>query len=160
MSQQYTKILAVMQAANGPVSVSTIKAIDGIVATRLSTYLWEIRKHTGCAIKANRDGRTVVSYELVGAVTMPTAKPAKAKPAKAKPAKAKPVAKAATVKPAKVTKAVAKPKSEKIKQDLIADVQDTTPLSKAGVVNVFDEIDSNVESFEDQQFAEDFVRGL
>jgi hypothetical protein len=155
MSQQYTKILAVMQAANGPVSVSTIKAIDGIVATRLSTYLWEIRKHTGCAIKANRDGRTVVSYELVGAVTMPTAKPAKAKPAKAKP-----VAKAATVKPAKVTKAVAKPKSEKIKQDLIADVQDTTPLSKAGVVNVFDEIDSNVESFEDQQFAEDFVRGL
>ena len=155
MSQQYTKILAVMQAANGPVSVSTIKAIDGIVATRLSTYLWEIRKHTGCAIKANRDGRTVVSYELVGAVTMPTAKPAKAKPAKAKP-----VAKAATVKPAKVTKAVAKPKPEKIKQDLIADVQDTTPLSKAGVVNVFDEIDSNVESFEDQQFAEDFVRGL
>jgi hypothetical protein len=155
MSQQYTKILAVMQAANGPVSVSTIKAIDGIVATRLSTYLWEIRKHTGCDIKANRDGRTVVSYELVGAVTMPTAKPAKAKPAKAKPA-----AKAATVKPAKVTKAVAKPKSEKIKQDLIADVQDTTPLSKAGVVNVFDEIDSNVESFEDQQFAEDFVRGL
>jgi hypothetical protein len=150
MSQQYTKILAVMQAANGPVSVSTIKAIDGIVATRLSTYLWEIRKHTGCAIKANRDGRTVVSYELVGAVTMPTAKPAKAKP----------VVKAATVKPAKVTKAVAKPKPEKIKQDLIADVQDTTPLSKAGVVNVFDEIDSNVESFEDQQFAEDFVRGL
>jgi hypothetical protein len=150
MSQQYTKILAVMQAANGPVSVSTIKAIDGIVATRLSTYLWEIRKHTGCDIKANRDGRTVVSYELVGAVTMPTAKSAKAKPA----------AKAATVKPAKVTKAVAKPKSEKIKQDLIADVQDTTPLSKAGVVNVFDEIDSNVESFEDQQFAEDFVRGL
>ena len=150
MSQQYTKILAVMQAANGPVSASTIKAIDGIVATRLSTYLWEIRKHTGCAIKANRDGRTVVSYELVGAVTMPAAKPAKAKT----------TAKVAAVKPAKVTKPVAKTKPAKIKQDLIADVQDTAPLSKAGVINVFDEIDGNVESFEDQQFAEDFVRGL
>jgi hypothetical protein len=144
MSKQYTKILAVMQAANGPVSASTIKAIDGIVPTRLSTYLWEIRRHTGCAIKANRDGRTVVSYELVGEVTLPAAKLAKAKT----------TAKVAAVKPAKVTKPA------KIKQDTIADVQDTAPLSKAGVVDVFDEIDSNVESFEDQQFAEDFVRGL
>ena len=144
MSKQYTKILAVMQAANGPVSASTIKAIDGIVPTRLSTYLWEIRRHTGCAIKANRDGRTVVSYELVGEVTLPAAKLAKAKT----------TAKVAAVKPAKVTKPA------KIKQDPIVEVRDTAPLSKAGVVDVFDEIDGSVESFEDQQFAEDFVRGL
>jgi hypothetical protein len=144
MSKQYTKILAVMQAANGPVSASTLKAIDGIVPTRLSSYLWDIRKNTGCAIKANRDGRTVVSYELVGEVTLPAAKPAKVKT----------TAKVAAVKPAKVTKPA------KIKQDPIVEVRDTAPLSKAGVVNVFDEIDGSVESFEDQQFAEDFVRGL
>lgn len=146
MSKQYTKILAVMQAATGPVSASTIRAIDGIVASRLSTYLWEIRKHTGCAIKANRDGRTVVSYELVGAVTMPATKPAKVKT----------TAKVAAVKPAKVVKS----KPAKIKQDTIAEIRDTAPLSRAGVVDVFDEIDGSVESFEDQQFAEDFVRGL
>jgi hypothetical protein len=142
MSKQYAKILAVMQAANGPVTASEIKAIDGIVASRLSTYLWEIRKHTGCAIKANRDGRTVVSYELVGEAVMPAAKPAKA--AKA-PAKAKVATK---------TKAV------KVKQDPIPEIRDTAPMATAGIVDVFDEIDATVESFEDQQFAEDYIRSL
>ena len=142
MSKQYAKILAVMQAANGPVTASEIKAIDGIVPSRLSTYLWEIRKHTGCAIKANRDGRTVVSYELVGEAVMPAAKPAKA--AKA-PAKAKVATK---------TKAV------KVKQDPIPEIRDTAPMATAGIVDVFDAIDDTVESFEDREFAEDFVRNL
>ena len=90
--QQYTKIFEVLQNAKAPVPVSTIRAIDGIVATRLSTYLWEIKKNTGFAVRANRDGRTVVSYELVGAGTAPVAKPAKVKAVKT--AKA-PVVKAA-----------------------------------------------------------------
>jgi hypothetical protein len=147
MSKQYAKILAVMQAANGPVTASEIKAIDGIVASRLSTYLWEIRKHTGCAIKANRDGRTVVSYELVGEAVMPAAKPAKA--AKAPVAKAPAKAKVAT-----------KTKAVKVKQDPIPEIRDTAPMATAGIVDVFDAIDDTVESFEDREFAEDFVRNL
>ena len=112
-SLQYLKVLEAMKTANGPVTVSAIKAIDGIVAGRLSTYLWEIKKYTGCSVISNRDGRTVVSYELIDSGVVPTpklkvAKVAKPKVAKAvKPKVAKPkVAKAVKPKVAKVAKVV------------------------------------------------------
>ena len=73
-SLQNLKVLELLKNANGPVTVSDVKAIDGIVATRLSTYLWEIKKHTGFTVKSNRDGRTVVSYELLGSGTIPAPK--------------------------------------------------------------------------------------
>ena len=46
-SLQYVKVFEVLQNAKGPVSVSDVKAIPGIVSSRLSTYLWEIKKNTG-----------------------------------------------------------------------------------------------------------------
>jgi hypothetical protein len=149
--QQYTKIFEVLQAANAPVSVSTIRAIDGIVATRLSTYLWEIKKNTGFAVRANRDGRTVVSYELVGAGTAPVAKPAKVKAVKT--AKA-PVVKAA--KPAKAKKVTPVPVRAGDSLDGIMSAMAKSSAKKP--VNLLDEIDTDVADFEDRQFAEAYIR--
>jgi len=148
--QQYTKIFEVLQNAKAPVPVSTIRAIDGIVATRLSTYLWEIKKNTGFAVRANRDGRTVVSYELVGAGTAPVAKPAKVKAVKT--AKA-PVVKAAPVKAKKVTP-VTMPAGDSL--DGIMSAMAKSSAKKP--VNLLDEIDTDVEDFEDRQFAEAYIR--
>ena len=149
--QQYTKIFEVLQAANAPVSVSTIRAIDGIVATRLSTYLWEIKKNTGFAVVANRDGRTVVSYELVGAGTAPVAKAAKVKAVKT--AKA-PVVKAA--KPAKAKKVTPVPVRAGDSLDGIMSAMAKSSAKKP--VNLLDEIDTDVADFEDRQFAEAYIR--
>lgn len=149
--QQYTKIFEVLQAANAPVSVSTIRAIDGIVATRLSTYLWEIKKNTGFAVRSNRDGRTVVSYELVGAGTAPVAKPAKVKAVKT--AKA-PVVKAA--KPVTAKKATPIPVRAGDSLDGIMNAMAKSSAKKP--VNLLDEIDTDVEDFEDRAFAEAYIR--
>ena len=140
-----------MQAATAPVSVSTIRAIDGIVATRLSTYLWEIKKNTGFAVRANRDGRTVVSYELVGAGTAPVAKPAKVKAVK--PAKA-PVVK--VTKPVKAKKATPVPVLAGDSLDGIMNAM--AKSSGKRPVNLLDEIDTDVEDFEDRQFAQSYIR--
>jgi hypothetical protein len=150
--QQYTKIFEVLQTANAPVPVSTIRAIDGIVATRLSTYLWEIKKNTGFAVRANRDGRTVVSYELVGAGTAPVAKAAKVKAVKT--AKAPVVAKAA--KPAKAKKVTPVPVRAGDSLDGIMSAMAKSSAKKP--VNLLDEIDTDVADFEDRQFAEAYIR--
>jgi len=148
--QQYTKIFEVLQAANAPVPVSTIRAIDGIVATRLSTYLWEIKKNTGFAVRANRDGRTVVSYELVGAGTAPVAKPAKVKAVKA------PVVKAAKPVVAKAKKVTPVPVRAGDSLDGIMSAMAKSSAKKP--VNLLDEIDTDVEDFEDRAFAEAYIR--
>ena len=149
--QQYTKIFEVLQNAKAPVPVSTIRAIDGIVATRLSTYLWEIKKNTGFAVRANRDGRTVVSYELVGAGTAPVAKAAKVKAVKT--AKA-PVVKAA--KPVKAKKVTPVPVRAGDSLDGIMSAMAKSSAKKP--VNLLDEIDTDVADFEDRQFAEAYIR--
>ena len=161
-SLQYLKVLEAMKTANGPVTVSAIKAIDGIVAGRLSTYLWEIKKYTGCSVISNRDGRTVVSYELIDSGVVPTPKLKVAKVAKPKVAKAvKP--KVAKPKVAKVVKPkvakVVKPKVAKVvKDDLIgmrgAYAKDST------IFDALSEIESSVREFEDRSFAQDYVRTL
>jgi hypothetical protein len=143
--QQYTKIFEVLQNAKAPVPVSTIRAIDGIVATRLSTYLWEIKKNTGFAVRANRDGRTVVSYELVGAGTAPVAKAAKVKAVK--------TAKAPVVKAKKVT-----PVPVRAGDSLDGIMSAMAKSSAKKPVNLLDEIDTDVEDFEDRQFAEAYIR--
>jgi hypothetical protein len=121
-----------------------------IVATRLSTYLWEIKKNTGFAVRANRDGRTVVSYELVGAGTAPVAKPAKVKAVKTVKA---PVVKAAPVKAKKVTP-VTMPAGDSL--DGIMNAMAKSSAKKP--VNLLDEIDTDVEDFEDRAFAEAYIR--
>lgn len=150
--QQYTKIFEVLQAANAPVPVSTIRAIDGIVATRLSTYLWEIKKNTGFAVRANRDGRTVVSYELVGSGTAPVAKPAKVMAVK--PAKA-PVVKATKPVKAKTVKAPAVPAG-----DSLDGIMNAMAKSSKKPVDLLDEIDTTIEDFEDRAYASEYVKTM
>jgi hypothetical protein len=151
--QQYTKIFEVLQTAKAPVPVSTIRAIDGIVPTRLSTYLWEIKKNTGFAVRANRDGRTVVSYELVGAGTAPVAKPAKVKAVK--PAKA-PVVKAVKPVVAKAKKVTPTPVPAGDSLDGIMNAMAKSSAKKP--VNLLDEIDTDVADYEDRAFAEAYIR--
>jgi hypothetical protein len=151
--QQYTKIFEVLQNAKAPVPVSTIRAIDGIVATRLSTYLWEIKKNTGFAVRANRDGRTVVSYELVGAGTAPVAKPTKVKAVKT--AKA-PVVKAAKPVVAKAKKVTPTPVPAGDSLDGIMNAMAKSSAKKP--VNLLDEIDTDVADYEDRAFAEAYIR--
>ena len=150
--QQYTKIFEVLQNAKAPVPVSTIKAIDGIVATRLSTYLWEIKKNTGFAVRANRDGRTVVSYELVGSGTAPVAKPAKVKAVKAVKA---PVAKVAKPTKAKTVKAPAAPAG-----DSLDSIMNAMAKSSKKPVDLLDEIDTTTEDFEDRAYASEYVKTM
>lgn len=148
-SLQYVKIFELLQNAKAPVPVSAVKAIDGIVATRLSTYMWEIKKNTGFAVRANRDGRSVVSYELVGSGTAPVVKPVKvATPKVAKATK--------TVAPK--AKALAKTKPAKVAGDSL-DVIMTKMVKSAGVVDVLDAMDTDIEDYEDRSFAADYVRG-
>jgi hypothetical protein len=148
-SLQYVKVFEALQTAKGPMTVSQVKAIDGIVPTRLSTYLWEIKKNTGFAVRANRDGRTVVSYELVGNGTAPVAKAPVAKVTKPVVTKT-PVAKAPKAK----AKAVSKPV---LKQDSIEDAM--ANMVKRGPVDVLDEIDTSIEDFEDREYAKGYVSG-
>ena len=155
---QYVRVLELLQSAKGPVKVSDVKALDGIVPTRLSTYLWEIKKNTGFAVKSNRDGRAVVSYELVGSGIVPSPKVVQV----SKVATAKTTTKAttkATAKPApaKVTK-VAKAKT--IASEMEDDVLPTTKMVKnANVFVALDEIDTTAD-FEDRAYASQYVRGM
>jgi len=150
-SLQFMKIFDALQAASGPVTVSTVKAIDGIVATRLSTYMWEIKKNTGFVVRANRDGRNVVSYELVGAGTAPIVKVAKVKAPK--------IAKVAKVKAPKVAKAkkVAGPVTMPVGDSLDGLMNAMVKTSKTPI-NILDELDTDVEDFEDRAFAQDYIR--
>jgi hypothetical protein len=155
---QYVRVLELLQSAKGPVKVSDVKALDGIVPTRLSTYLWEIKKNTGFAVKSNRDGRAVVSYELVGSGVVPSPKVVQV----SKVATTKTTAKAttkATAKPApaKVTK-VAKAKT--IASEMEDDVLPTAKMAKnANVFDALDEIDTTAD-FEDRAYASQYVRGM
>lgn len=155
---QYVRVLELLQSAKGPVKVSDVKALDGIVPTRLSTYLWEIKKNTGFAVKSNRDGRAVVSYELVGSGIVPSPKVVQV----SKVATAKTTTKAttkATTKPApaKVTK-VAKAKT--IASEMEDDVLPTAKMAKnANVFDALDEIDTTAD-FEDRAYASQYVRGM
>lgn len=145
-SLQYVKILNALHTAGRAMTVEEVKAIEGIVPTRLSTYLWEIKKYSGYSVKSNRNGRTVVSYELVGAGTIPT-----------------PVSKPVKVKATPAPKAVKAPKAPKAPKVVkAAPVVAAAPavVKDDKIVDILDEMDTDVASFEDREFAAEFVRSL
>lgn len=154
-SLQYTKVLDALLNANGPVPVSTIKAIDGIVPTRLSTYLWEIKRNTPYAVRPIRDGKTVVSYELIGGSTAGVAAPATVAP----------VAAVATTKVPRAPKApkakVEKPsKPTMTEDDLIDETLKGAIKNDSMVFDALDEIEPTVQDFEERSYAESYVRTL
>lgn len=142
-SLQYVKILNALQTAGRAMTVEEVKAIEGIVPTRLSTYLWEIKKYSGYSVKSIRNGRAVVSYELVGTGSAPAAV---AKPAKVKATPAPKVAKA--------------PKAPKVVKTAPVVAAAPAVVKDDKIVDILDEMDTDVASFEDREFAAEFVRSL
>lgn len=142
-SLQYVKILNALQTAGRAMTVEEVKAIEGIVPTRLSTYLWEIKKYSGYSVKSNRSGRSVVSYELVGTGSAPAA-----------------VAKPAKVKATPAPKAVKAPKAPKVAKAAPVVAAAPAVVKDDKIVDILDEMDTDVASFEDREFAAEFVRSL
>ena len=146
------KVYEMLKAANGPVSVDTLNEIEGIkggLEYRLSIYVWGAKKEYGAVIVPVRDGRKVTAYQLVdagGGVIVKTPKTPKAK--KTTPVVAK------TPKAPKKAAVSVPPVAE-------ADLKSDPIVSRSKkVVDILDEMDTDVASFEDREFAAEFVRSL
>ncbi len=146
------KVYEILKAANGPVSVDTLNEIEGIkggLEYRLSIYVWGAKKEYGAVIVPVRDGRKVTAYQLVDAGTGIVTKTSKKQPKQPK---------AVTPKTPKIAKT---PKT-KVEAPAKTEVVDADPIvmKSKPVVDILDEMDTDVVSFEDREFAEDFVRNL
>lgn len=62
----FEKLLTVLMSGN-PVTKDEIETTLGkdIQMYRLSTYIWDIKTHANGIIKVNKDGRKIVSYQLM-----------------------------------------------------------------------------------------------
>ena len=129
---------------------------------RVSNVLLDTKIFAGAIIKSVRDGRKVVGYELVNIDEMKQLIASGAFSATATKAVAKP--KTATVKTA-VVKATKHVKAKKVTPapvragDSLDGIMSAMAKSSAKKpVNLLDEIDTDVEDFEDRQFAEAYIR--
>jgi hypothetical protein len=129
---------------------------------RVSNVLLDTKIFAGAIIKSVRDGRKVVGYELVNIDEMKQLIASGAFAASATKAVAKP--KTTTVKTA-VTKTAKPVKAKKVTPvpvragDSLDGIMSAMAKSSAKKpVNLLDEIDTDVEDFEDRQFAEAYIR--
>ena len=132
---------------------------------RVSNVLLDTKIFAGAIIKSVRDGRKVVGYELVNIDEMKQLIASGAFSATATKAVAKPkttTVKTAVAKTAKTTKPV---KAKKVTPvpvragDSLDGIMSAMAKSSAKKpVNLLDEIDTDVEDFEDRQFAEAYIR--
>ena len=129
---------------------------------RVSNVLLDTKIFAGAIIKSVRDGRKVVGYELVNIDEMKQLIASGAFAASATKAVAKP--KTTTVKTA-VTKTAKPVKAKKVTPvpvragDSLDGIMNAMAKSSAKKpVNLLDEIDTDVEDFEDRQFAEAYIR--
>ena len=129
---------------------------------RVSNVLLDTKIFAGAIIKSVRDGRKVVGYELVNIDEMKQLIASGAFASSATKAVAKP--KTATVKTA-VTKTAKPVKAKKVTPvpvragDSLDGIMSAMAKSSAKKpVNLLDEIDTDVEDFEDRQFAEAYIR--
>lgn len=145
------KVYNMLKEANGPVTVEQLLSIEGLLPYKLSAYVLYAKIDFGAVIKPIRDGRKVTAYELTDPGTGVPAR--KTKTVTTKPVK--------TAKPAKVAKApkIAKPKkTAPVVQPVSGDPIVSTKDDK--IVDILDEMDTSVASFEDREFAKEFVRSL
>jgi len=129
---------------------------------RVSNVLLDTKIFAGAIIKSVRDGRKVVGYELVNIDEMKQLIASGAFSATATKAVAKP--KTTTVKTA-VAKATKPVKAKKVAPapvrtgDSLDGIMSAMAKSSAKKpVNLLDEIDTDVEDFEDRAFAEAYIR--
>lgn len=132
---------------------------------RVSNVLLDTKIFAGAIIKSVRDGRKVVGYELVNIDEMKQLIASGAFASSATKAVAKP--KTTTVKTAvaKTAKAAKPVKAKKVTPvpvpagDSLEGIMNAMAKSSAKKpVNLLDEIDTDVEDFEDRQFAEAYIR--
>ena len=132
---------------------------------RVSNVLLDTKIFAGAIIKSVRDGRKVVGYELVNIDEMKQLIASGAFAASATKAVAKP--KTTTVKTAvaKTAKAAKPVKAKKVTPvpvragDSLDGIMSAMAKSSAKKpVNLLDEIDTDVEDFEDRQFAQAYIR--
>jgi hypothetical protein len=132
---------------------------------RVSNVLLDTKIFAGAIIKSVRDGRKVVGYELVNIDEMKQLIASGAFASSATKAVAKP--KTTTVKTAvaKTAKAAKPVKAKKVTPvpvragDSLDGIMNAMAKSSAKKpVNLLDEIDTDVEDFEDRQFAEAYIR--
>lgn len=139
---------------------------------RVSNVLLDTKLFAGAIIRSVRDGRKVVGYELVnvdemkqliasGAFSTRGKFSATATKAVAKPKTA--TTKTVVAKTVKATKTVAAKKAKSVSvpagDSLQGIMNDMAKSSAKKPVGVLDEIDTEVEDFEDREFAQDFVEG-
>jgi len=132
---------------------------------RVSNVLLDTKIFAGAIIKSVRDGRKVVGYELVNIDEMKQLIASGAFAASATKAVAKPkttTVKTAVAKTAKATKPVKAKKVTPVTMpagDSLDGIMSAMAKSSAKKpVNLLDEIDTDVEDFEDRQFAEAYIR--
>ena len=129
---------------------------------RVSNVLLDTKIFAGAIIKSVRDGRKVVGYELVNIDEMKQLIASGAFSASATKAVAKPktttvkTAVAKTAKPVKAKKVTPAPVRAGDSLDGIMSAMAKSSAKKP--VNLLDEIDTDVEDFEDRQFAEAYIR--
>ncbi len=147
MSKQshQAKVYTMLKDANGPVTVEQLLSIPGLLPYKLSAYVLYAKIDFGAVIVPVRDGRKVIAYQMTDAGAGVPAK------------KTAPVAAAAktpkTPKPKKTSVSVPTVPEADLKSDPIVS-------GSKKVVDILDEMDTDVASFEDRQFAEEFVRSL
>ena len=132
---------------------------------RVSNVLLDTKIFAGAIIKSVRDGRKVVGYELVNIDEMKQLIASGAFASSATKAVAKPkttTVKTAVAKTAKATKPVKAKKVTPVTMpagDSLDGIMNAMAKSSAKKpVNLLDEIDTDVEDFEDRQFAEAYIR--
>ena len=129
---------------------------------RVSNVLLDTKIFAGAIIKSVRDGRKVVGYELVNIDEMKQLIASGVFAASATKAVAKPktttvkTAVAKTAKPVKAKKVTPVPVPAGDSLDGIMNAMAKSSAKKP--VNLLDEIDTDVEDFEDRQFAEAYIR--
>ncbi len=148
------KVYDMLKAADGPVTVEQLLTIDGILPYKLSAYVLYAKNDHGAVIRAVRNGRSVVAYEMTDAGTGVKTAPVKVKTVSATPK----VAKAPKiVKAPKAPKVVKAPKATK---KMIAPAPDIESMRNDRIVDILDEMDTSIEAFEDREFAADYIRSL
>lgn len=147
------------------VEVDQLLAIEGLLPYKLSAYVLYAKIDYGAVISPVRDGRKVVAYQMLDAGNgLPTRKSVGVKASKQVKTAVKPTPVKTVVKP---MKAVVKPMKTPAKPVVVVaaqvvDIEDDVIVVEKNdrIVDILDEMDTDVTSFEDREFAEDFVKGL
>ena len=77
MTRKFAQIIKLMESKGGRVEVSDpdLAAILGKALYRVASYIWDIKHYAGLEVKAIRNGRKVVAYELVATQTVAPVEP-------------------------------------------------------------------------------------